>query len=68
MRVLGEQAGVARFRWSRARTPLAIARRALASAKVGGYDVLILDTAGRESIDEQLMSEVAAIKSRHRPA
>ena len=47
--------------------PLAIAKRALASAKVGGYDVLILDTAGRQSIDEQLMAEVAAIKAATNP-
>ena len=39
----------------------------MASAKVGGYDVLILDTAGRQSIDEQLMAEVAAIKAATNP-
>ena len=42
--------------------PLDIAKRAMASARVGGYDVLILDTAGRQHIDEQLMAEVAAIR------
>src|ERR1700733_14614900 len=51
--------------WGRAALPTA--KRALASAKVGGYDVVILDTAGRQSIDEQLMSEVAAIKSATNP-
>jgi signal recognition particle subunit SRP54 len=40
-----------------------IARRALASARVGGYDVLILDTAGRQHIDEALMAEVAQVKA-----
>jgi signal recognition particle subunit SRP54 len=63
LRVLGEQAGVATLPVVAGQDPLAIARRALASAKVGGYDVLILDTAGRQSIDEQLMAEVAAIKA-----
>ena len=62
LRVLGEQAGVATLPVVAGQDPLTIAKRAMASAKVGGYDVLILDTAGRQSIDEQLMSEVAAIK------
>ncbi len=38
-----------------------IARRALQSAKLGGYDVLILDTAGRTTLDEQMMGEAAEI-------
>ena len=60
LHVLGEQAGVAtlpdRCR-ARARSISPSAR--WPSAKVGGYDVLILDTAGRQHIDEQLMTEVA---------
>src|SRR6201995_3366103 len=67
LRVLGEQAGVATLPVVAGQDPLAIAKRALASAKVGGYDVLILDTAGRQSIDEQLMNEVAAIKAATHP-
>src|SRR5476651_1309817 len=67
LRVLGEQAGVATLPVVAGQDPLMIAKRAMASAKVGGYDVLILDTAGRQSIDEQLMSEVAAIKSATNP-
>src|ERR1700744_6492868 len=47
LRVLGEQAGVPTLPVVAGQDPVAIARRALASAKVGGYDVLILDTAGR---------------------
>ncbi|WP_426043653.1 signal recognition particle protein [Caulobacter sp. DWR3-1-2] len=38
-----------------------IARRALLAAKLGGYDVLILDTAGRTTLDEAMMSEAAEI-------
>ena len=38
-----------------------IARRALQAAKLGGYDVLILDTAGRTTLDEAMMSEAAEI-------
>lgn len=41
--------------------PADIARRAMQAAKIGGYDVLILDTAGRTSIDEQMMAEAAEI-------
>ena len=41
--------------------PADIARRALNAAKISGYDVLILDTAGRTTIDEQMMNEVAEI-------
>ncbi len=40
---------------------LEIARRALSAARLGGYDVLILDTAGRTTLDEQMMAEAAEI-------
>jgi len=63
LRVLGEQAGVATLPIVAGQDPIAIAKRAMASAKVGGYDVLILDTAGRQHIDEQLMAEVAQVKA-----
>ena len=43
--------------------PAEIARRALQAAKIGGYDVLFLDTAGRTTLDEQMMSEAAEIAS-----
>lgn len=62
LKVLGEQAGVATLPIMPGQGPLDIARRALASAKVGGYDALILDTAGRQHVDDQLMAEVAAVK------
>ena len=67
LRVLGEQAGITTLPIVAGQEPVGIAKRALASAKVGGYDVLILDTAGRQSIDEQLMAEIAAIKSATNP-
>jgi signal recognition particle subunit SRP54 len=41
--------------------PADIARRALQAARLGGHDVLILDTAGRTTIDEEMMSEAAEI-------
>jgi len=67
LKVLGEQAGVPTLPIVAGQTPLAIARRALAAARVGGYDVLILDTAGRQHVDEQLMSEAAAVREATRP-
>ncbi len=42
--------------------PNGIAKRAIDSAKKGGYDILIVDTAGRLSIDEAMMQEAAAVK------
>src|SRR5471030_921830 len=63
LKVLGEQAGVATLPIVAGQGPLDIARRAMASAKVGGYDAVILDTAGRQHVDDQLMAEVAAVKA-----
>src|SRR5215831_2834517 len=63
LRVLGEQAGIATLPIIAGQGPLDIAKRAVASAKVGGYDAVILDTAGRQHIDEQLMAEVASVKA-----
>src|SRR6202453_4602268 len=67
LKILGEQAGVATLPIVANQMPLDIARRAMASARVGGYDVLILDTAGRQHIDEALMTEVALIKEAVKP-
>ena len=67
LKILGEQAGVATLPIVADQTPLAIAKRAMAAAKVGGYDVLILDTAGRQHIDEQLMVEVASVRDQVKP-
>jgi signal recognition particle subunit SRP54 len=67
LRVLGEQAGIATLPIIAGQDPLAIARRAIASARVGGYDAVILDTAGRQHVDDQLMAEVAAVKALTNP-
>jgi signal recognition particle subunit SRP54 len=48
-------------------TPLEIAKRAVDTAKLEGYDIVILDTAGRLSIDEALMNEVVAIRDATSP-
>jgi signal recognition particle subunit SRP54 len=67
LKILGEQAGVATLPIMANQKPLDIAKRAMAAAKVGGYDVLILDTAGRQHVDEQLMLEVAAVRDAVQP-
>ena len=61
--MLGEQAGIATLPIIAGQGPLDIAKRAMASAKVGGYDAVILYTAGRQHVDEQLMAEVASVKA-----
>jgi signal recognition particle subunit SRP54 len=67
LKILGKQAGVPTLPIMANQTPLDIAKRAMAAARVGGYDVLILDTAGRQHIDEQLMAEVSAVKAQTNP-
>lgn len=62
LRVLGEQTGVATLPIVAGQTPVQIARRAQDAAKLGGYDVVIFDTAGRVTVDEELMDEVVEVK------
>jgi signal recognition particle subunit SRP54 len=62
LRQLGEQVKVATLPIVEGQTPVDIARRAVQAAKLGGHDVVILDTAGRTHIDEPLMVEMADIK------
>ncbi|MEA3016817.1 MAG: signal recognition particle subunit [Sphingomonadales bacterium] len=65
--VLGRQAGVATLPIVAGQQPVDIARRALQAAKLQGYDVLMLDTAGRLHVDQQLMDEMKAIASVSEP-
>lgn len=60
--VLGEQIEVATLPIVAGQDPVAITRRALEAARLEGYDILILDTAGRLAIDEELMAEAAAVR------
>ncbi len=62
LKVLGEQAGVDTLPVIAGQNPVDIARRACAAAKLSGYDVVLLDTAGRLAVDEALMAEVAEIE------
>jgi signal recognition particle subunit SRP54 len=63
LRVLGEQTEVQTLPIVAGQTPVAIAKRALEAARLGGYDVVLLDTAGRTTLDDELMDEVAEIKA-----
>jgi signal recognition particle subunit SRP54 len=65
---LAERAGVGSLPIVPGEGPLVIARRAMESARREGYDVVILDTAGRLSIDQALMAEVAAVRDIAQPA
>lgn len=65
---LGTQIGVDTLEIVKGQSPLDITDRAMKKAKTEAYDVVILDTAGRLSIDDALMEEVAAVKARTKPS
>ncbi len=67
LKILGEQINVATLDIVEGQKPLDIARRAMDTARKEGYDVVMLDSAGRLSIDEELMSELEAIKKFAKP-
>ncbi len=67
LRQLGEQTGVATLPIIAGQGPVDIAKRAVQAAKLGGHDVVILDTAGRTHIDEPLMVEMADIRKASNP-
>ncbi|QEX24803.1 signal recognition particle protein [Hypericibacter adhaerens] len=64
---LGQQAEVKTLNIVAGEPPLAIAKRAVQTATLEAYDVLMLDSAGRLHIDEELMDEIAAIKTATKP-
>lgn len=66
LKVVGEKAGVKVFEMGQ-ENPVKIARESVKFAKDNGYDVVILDTAGRLHIDEQLMDELQNIKKEVQP-
>ena len=67
LQVLGEQIGVDTVEIIADQMPVEIAQRAMKEARTGGYDVLMLDTAGRLHIDEELMAEVEAVRDVAKP-
>jgi signal recognition particle subunit SRP54 len=66
--ILGEQIGVDTLPIIKGEQPDAITRRAMSEARKGGYDVVMLDTAGRLFIDEELMAEVQTVRDIAKPA
>ncbi|MFQ5785666.1 MAG: signal recognition particle protein [Alphaproteobacteria bacterium] len=66
--VLGEQASVATLAVVEGQGPLEIARRALETGRLEGYDVVLLDTAGRLHVDDALMAEAEAVRDATAPA
>jgi len=63
LKVLGEQTGVATLPIVEGQMPVEIAKRAMTAAKLQGFDVVMLDTAGRLHIDQTLMAEVVGVKN-----
>ncbi len=64
---LGRQTGVATLPIVAGQRPVEITRRALQTARTEGYDVVLLDTAGRLHVNEELMLEVAAVREAAQP-
>jgi len=65
--VLGTQNGIDTLPIVAGQSAVDIAKRAKSQATLGGYDVVMLDTAGRLSIDDELMNEVAAVRDAAQP-
>lgn len=68
LQILGEQIGVPVFTLPGEKNPVAVAKAALAQAKREHHDVLIVDTAGRLHIDEELMQQLEEIKKALNPS
>ncbi|WP_099463226.1 MULTISPECIES: signal recognition particle protein [Parabacteroides] len=67
LKVLGEQIGVPVYAELESKSPVEIALNAIKEAKNKGNDLVIVDTAGRLAIDEQMMQEITAIKNAIQP-
>jgi signal recognition particle subunit SRP54 len=65
--VLGRQIGVDTLPIVEGQQPAQISQRALQAGRLGGYDVVLLDTAGRTTLDEAMMSEAAEVKRTAQP-
>ena len=62
LRVLAEQVGVPVYIEPEAKDPISVAKTAISHARQNGNDIVIVDTAGRQSIDEELMEQIKNIK------
>ncbi|MCC8186029.1 MAG: signal recognition particle protein [Bacteroides sp.] len=67
LRILAEQIGVPMYSEPESKDPIAIAQHAIKAALEQSCDVVIIDTAGRLAVDEEMMNEIAAIKKAVNP-
>lgn len=67
LEVLGKQLSIATVPIVQGEKPLAITQRAMSMARLQGFDVVLLDSAGRLHIDEEMMNEAAAVKAAANP-
>ncbi len=67
LKVLGEQVNVKVYAEEESKDPVSISKNALKHAREFGFNVIIIDTAGRLAIDEQMMNEIASIKQSVNP-
>jgi len=65
--ILGRQVSVISLPIIAGQQPLEIAKRGLSEAKLGGFDVVMFDTAGRTTVDDKMMTEVAALRDLIKP-
>ena len=67
LHVVGESIGVEVFSDKENKNPVSIAQNAISHAKKNGFNVVIVDTAGRLAVDEQMMNEISEVKSKIKP-
>mgnify|MGYP001016445556 CR=1 FL=1 len=67
LEILGKQVKVDTLPIIKGQTPVEIAKRAMGEARKGAYDIVMLDTAGRLHIDEELLAEAAAVRDIAKP-
>ena len=67
LKVLGEQIGIPVYSEPESKDPVQIATNAIKEAKAKNYNLVIIDTAGRLAVDEEMMNEIAAIKEAINP-
>jgi signal recognition particle subunit SRP54 len=67
LHVLGDQLGVEVYSNKEEKNPVKIAQAAVQHAKANGFNVVIIDTAGRLAVDEQMMTEIADVKNAIQP-
>ncbi len=67
LKVLGEQVGVPVYSEDGEKDPVKVAKNAIAQAKKEGYSVVVIDTAGRLAVDDELMEEISTLKKAVNP-